>query len=214
MKIKDEKNKRALLEGKKSISSQYCKPIASTFINYDKGLLKELNDKYAADLDQTKNKKQLWIGLGDSLVFESPKIIILQTGNQITATYSEENLCLNLSLFSISNKNEKGQKSDINLKLVLSQLNSKLITYYALVENYIQRRSGAVPQIRLKQLKELPIIIPEKAIAKQLVDKVNNILQEDNDKTRLTLQDDVDKIIYKLYDLSAEEIKIVENASN
>ena len=215
LKISNEQNKRALLEGKKSITSQYCKPIISTYINYDKDLLKELNDKYANELDQSKNKKQLWIGLGDSLVFEKSKIIILQTGNQITATYSEENLCLNLSLFSISNENEKGQKSDVNLKLILSQLNSKLITYFALTENFIQRSSGAVPQIRLKQLKELPIIIPDKETANFLIDKVDQILSlksQDPQADTSVLEQEIDVMVYALYGLTEEEIKVVEES--
>jgi len=212
LEIKDVKKKRALLEGKKSVKSQYCKPKITNYINYDKGLLKRLNDNYADALDQGKNKKQLWIGLGDSLVFQSPKLIVLQTGNKIIATYSEEDLCLNLSLFSISNINEKGQKSEIDLKLILGQLNSKLMTYFAIKENYIQRRSGSVPQIRLKQLKLLPIIIPQEDEIKQLVTIVekilaNNINEENN--TSL-LQSEIDKIMYKLYDLSDEEIKEVE----
>ncbi|MDA2919250.1 hypothetical protein MYX76_07145 [Desulfobacterota bacterium AH_259_B03_O07] len=218
--IKDTKNKRALLEGKKSINSQYCKPKITNYINYDKNLLNQLNDDYANQLDQSKNKKQLWIGLGDTLVFESPKIIILQTGGKITATYSEDDLCLNLSLFSISNKNEKGDKSTVDLNLILGQLNSKIMTYFALKENYIQKRAGSVPQIRLKQLKQLPIIMPDKTISEQLisiVDKIlsitknNDYLQNPQKQTKVkALELEIDQLVYKLYDLTLEEIKIVE----
>ena len=215
--IKSLKNKRALLEGKKSINKQYCKPNISNYINYDKKLLKNLNDNYAEQLDQTKNKKQLWIGLGDSLVFQSPKVIILQTGEKITATYSEDNLCLNLSLFSISNKNEKGDKSNINLKFILSQLNSKIITYFAIKENIIQRRSGSVPQIRLKQLKELPIIVPSKKISEKLIRLVDKILLykiKNSEHDTSDLENKIDKIIYELYGLTDKEIEIVENATS
>ncbi|MFA7325765.1 MAG: TaqI-like C-terminal specificity domain-containing protein [Candidatus Kapaibacterium sp.] len=213
LEIKDIKKQRALLEGKKSINSQYCKPVIKTYINYDKDLLKRLNDNYANVLDKNKNKKQMWIGLGDSVVFKSPKLIILQTGNKIIGTYSEEDLCLNLSLFSISNINEKNQTSNVDLKLILGQLNSKILTYFAIKENYIQRRRGAVPQIRLKQLKELPIIIPELKKSKKIVELVDKILAININEEGVDtsdLQSEIDTIMYKLYDLSDEEIKEVD----
>lgn len=184
LKIRDEKNKKPLLEGKKSIFDKYCNPLISNYINYDKNLLNKLNKDYAEILDKTKNKKQLWIGLGDDLVFKQPKIIVVQTGQQITATYSEDELCLNLSLFSISNTNSKGNKSDVNLKYALAFLNSDLITYFALNENFIERRKGSVPQLRLSKLKKLPFIITEDlTISKNIITKVDLILSLKSDLT-------------------------------
>ena len=177
LEIKAQKNKKPLLESKKSIHSRYCEPIITNYINYDKNLLNKLNKQYADLLDKDKNKKQLWIGLGDEIVFKKPKLIILQTGTQIVATYSKDELYLNLSLFSISNINSKNEKSDVNLKYILAFLNSRLITYFALKENFIQRRKGAIPQLRLRQLKKIPIILTnDKTIENDLINKVDSML--------------------------------------
>ena len=94
-------------------------------------------------------------------------------------------------------------------------MNSKLITYFALTENFIQRRSGAVPQIRLKQLKELPIIIPDKETANFLIDKVDQILslkQDSPEADTAALEREIDFMVYALYGLSEEEIGIVEGS--
>ena len=105
-------------------------------------------------------------------------------------------------------------RSNINLKLILSQLNSKILTYFALKENYIQMRAGSVPQIRLKEVKLLPIIIPEIKIEEKLIYLVNKILncQENNDKENIVIfKNEIDFILYKLYGLTEEEIEIIEN---
>lgn len=218
--IVDEKNKKPLIEGRKSIKYKYCKPKIINYINYDKKLLNELNKEYEEQLDKSKNKKQMWIGLGDEIVFKSPKIIITQTGTQITATYSEEDICLNLGLFSISNCNSYGDSSNYNLKYFLALLNSKLTTYYAIKENLIFIKKGATPQIRLKDIKLIPIFYDELKceVVCRIVDEILRLTNADDyeeciDKqTKVKkLSDEIDAMVYEFYDLSPNEISIINN---
>lgn len=218
--IVDEKNRKALIEGRKSIQYKYCKPKIVNYINYDKNLLNELNKEYENQLDKSKNKKQMWIGLGDELVFRSPKIIITQTGKQITATYSEDDICLNLGLFSISNDNLYGEFSEYNLKYFLAYLNSKLITYYAIKENLIFIKQGATPQIRLKDIKSIPIIYEEGRceVVCKIVDEILSLTNADDyemcpDKQTkvVKLCDEIDDIVYESYDVNPIEISMIND---
>ena len=57
----------------------------------------------------------------------------------------------------------------------------------------------------------IPIIgIEEQILIKKLVENIFLLKKEFPDKSTLSLEKEIDRMIYSLYDLSNEEIKIVE----
>ena len=115
------------------------------------------------------------------------------------------------------------QISDANSKFALGVLNSKIISWYYVNISSIAQKDD-FPQVHLAALKELPI--PNSDVARhdrmvalvtQMLD-LNTQLQDvklEHDKTRLSRQveetdEAIDALVYELYGLTAEEIKIVE----
>ena len=66
-----------------------------------------------------------------------------------------------------------------------------------------------------KPLSETPVKIVNKQDQKPFIDKVNQILAlKKADKDTTKLEQEIDKMVYELYGLSDEEIKIVEESVN
>lgn len=109
-------------------------------------------------------------------------------------------------------------KDGYNKKFILAIANSKLMDY--LIKKYIINYSELTVAFYNSILKAVPI--PKISKSKQkpfikLVDKILSITKEDdyleNEKKQekvKKLQEKIDKLVYDLYDLTDEEIKIVE----
>jgi adenine-specific DNA-methyltransferase len=141
-----------------------------------------------------------------------PKILIRQSCDYLCASYSSKTFVYNRSYYSISNINSSG-KSKFSLLYTLALLNSKLLSYYAVHKPIIKNDEGKQPQIRLGDLKTLPIkIIGIKTQEKieTLVDQILSTKEKDKTIDTTDLEAQIDQLVYKLYDLTEEEIKIVE----
>ena len=145
------------------------------------------------------------------------KIIIRQTSDKIIGTYDDESFFTLASTFIIKQFNEQ-----IDYKALLGILNSKL--FYYLYVNLNNEQGRVLPQIKKKHIFNLPIIIGYSEVHKQLSSLVNGILdlnkklsaeKNPNSITMLNRQinavdKQIDSLVYKLYNLSDEEIKIIE----
>jgi len=144
------------LEGSKSLDSRYSKLKPTRFFRFDITLLDERNELYRREAKQNNRKNPKVLGIGDKLAFDNYKILIRQSSDHICATFTENKYIYNRSFYSINNKNSSGE-SDQNLIFTLMLLNSRLITFYARATNIIKREKGKQPQIRLGDLKKIPI---------------------------------------------------------
>lgn len=97
--------------------------------------------------------------------------------------------------------------SQYNYLFLLGILNSRLINWYFL--NFLSESLHFYPD----DAKELPIPkIPESAQQPFItrVDKILSAKQKDPDADTSELEKEIDRMVYKLYDLTPEEIAIVE----
>jgi hypothetical protein len=123
------------------------------------------------------------------------------------------------SIYSIYSINES-----INNLAILGLLNSKLVEFYYQIvcpirQNGYRFYAGTF-------LKTLPICVnmEKKEIQKPVMQFVEQILSITRDSDYLTnpdkqakvkqLEKEIDKLVYKLYELTPEEIRIVENFGN
>jgi type I restriction-modification system DNA methylase subunit len=158
--------------------------------------------------------------------YETPKIAIRETGNQITATLDLENRYFLSSLYAVYpiSHNER-----LSLKYLLGLLNSSVATYYVKIIA-LDMTKGAFTKFRTNQLARLPIHIinfsdpNDKILYDQMVQLVDRMLllnkesptaKTAHEKTILQRQIDatdrqIDRLVYELYGLTDEEIKIVE----
>jgi len=142
----------------------------------------------------------------DSKYFESPKIFLRQTAADIIATYIEEPFYAIDSVHSLIKKSTGPE-----LKFVLGILNSTLGNY--LYHLLIAEEGKVFAQVKLTFLRKIPIKkatdSEQKSIIK-LVDKILTAKAEDNESDTSKLEKQIDDLVYKLYDLSEEEIELIE----
>nr|NQU91443.1 hypothetical protein [Bacteroidota bacterium] len=199
------------LEGSKSVPSKFCSPVPTRYFRFDVDLLNQKNEAYRKDAVKHKRKNPKVLGIGDELAFKNPKLLIRQSCDHLCCTYTEKPYVFNRSYYSISNVNSSG-KSKFNLLFVLALLNSKLFTFYAKKKRVIRMEKGKQPQIRLKDIKTLPIKVVEEK-QQPFITIVDNILslKAKNAKAYTgALEKQLDEMVYKLYELTDDEIAIVE----
>ncbi len=154
---------------------------------------------------------------GDRIVFRE----IL--GKNFECTYIHEDFIIDRSLYIARLREES--KSSINIKYVLALLSSKLLAFYF---RYVSNEFDSLfPKIRLAEFKTLPINAIDKSEQSNLVEKVDQMLdlhkklplaKTDQEKTIIQRQIDstdcrIDELVYELYGLTEDEIKIVEGAN-
>ncbi len=139
--------------------------------------------------------------------FNGPKVIIRQivSGNplRIYAWYTEEELYFTQIGFSMINKDT----NFLDLRYWLAFLNSKLINFYHKFR-FLDIEKNTFQKILIENAKRLPIIYPSKDVYDLVIKNIDRILIWDPDTDFLIKN--IDSIIYKVYNLTPEEIAIVE----
>jgi len=147
-----------------------------------------------------KMEKNATIALGKELKYNVPKIVVNEASQGIIATYDDNNYYASYS-FHIINR-----MKDHSLKYLLSILNSKLMTYYAIKSEILRKGKKATPHLGTKGLSRLPIkfsIYPELfiSIAEMLlaINSYTNDQNDTNNSIQYLDQDLLDSLVYELY---------------
>lgn len=147
-------------------------------------------------------------------IFSEPKIIIREiTGKHpysIVACYSEETVLFNMSNIAINKKEQSG----IELKYILALLNCCLMSYYFQL-NTAKAVRKMFPKIILNDLRLFPIRVvslEKQAQFIELVDRITQTKKLNRNSNTVNLEREIDKLVYQLYELTEEEIKMVESA--
>ena len=143
-------------------------------------------------------------------IHRSKKIVVRQIGGPepIFALDSIGVATLN-TMYSIVLKDKS-----YSLKLLLGVFNSHLIKYWWLSK--FADNKALFPKIKGFQLKEIPIPAVTPAQQKSIIDLVDSILavkKKDPVADTSKLEDEIDALVYDLYNLTPEEIAIVEGSS-
>ncbi len=154
-----------------------------------------------------------WLGAPrEERFFTEPRIIVRQivSGNppKIFAGYSDKPLYFTQIGFSIITKN------GINTKYLLCLLNSKLVNFYHKFM-YLDIEKDLFQKILIENCKNLPLVYLETINQQPFIDKVDQILslkKENPQADTSALEREIDIMVYELYGLSEEEVKIVENS--
>ena len=142
----------------------------------------------------------------DVRYFSKERILLRETGSFLTAVYlGNETIYSNRSLYSILISDRS-----LNTKFVLALLNSSLLQWY--YSNMFKGDTELFPKIRIAQAKQLPII---KVTAEQqqpiieLIDKILAQKQSSPNADTSSLENEIDKLVYQLYNLTPEEIAVI-----
>ena len=150
-----------------------------------------------------------------------PRLLIRRTGNVLCVVYSEQKELIESTLYILTSVK-------IDLKFLIGILNSKLMSFY-LQQKLITNAQG-FPQILMWQLDQLPIRLLnldydiEQQSHNQFIANVNQFIESQKqlqiaktesekeylEKKCSIIDKQIDQLVYELYRLTEEEIKIVE----
>jgi very-short-patch-repair endonuclease len=133
------------------------------------------------------------------------KICIRQIGTQPTATIIEDQYAVTGNIFTVINQDKE------LLKYILAIINSNLIKFFWQV--MFSDFKSTFPQVTIFSLSQIPISVNSKSKMDDVVRIVNQILflkKQDTLTETTNLETEIDQLVYQLYDLTEDEIKIVE----
>ncbi len=166
--------------------------------------------KYAVEFDNFYVKANF----NDSKKFKkekyflsTPKLLTRFVSNKLIFAYDNTGYCNTNVVYNIHLKN-----NEYDLKYLLALVNSKLLDFYFF--NIYSNNDKVFPHIQKNQLETIPIIELEKKEQKPFIKLVNKILKLKKETPKadtLQLENEIDMLVYKLYNLTKEEIKIIEN---
>ncbi len=153
----------------------------------------------------------LWMRIPE--IFERNKILTRQTADEIIAAYDTDKYYYSNTLHGTTIVNQNYQPI-----YVLALLNSKLMTWY--YRSTTAEEGKVFAQIKIELLRLLPIKkLPteDHVLSITLVDHILAITKDEdyfqNPEKQAkvkALEREIDQLVYKLYGLTEEEIKIVE----
>ena len=149
------------------------------------------------------------VSFSEIAFLQHPKIIWRQTASYPLATLDAEGIWFRNTIQCAWIKDD--YVSELSYYSALAIFNSKYIRY--LYNKLVQEAGRVFPQIKITHLKKLPIKIPSKEMQNELdtlVQSALNMAQNGMDTQKN--DEEIDKIIFQLYELSADEIAQVENS--
>ena len=180
----------------------------------------QIDDNYKRVIDgkdfdnYTINKSEKYIKYGnwlhrkrDEKYFLNPKLLIRQIG---ATPYS----CIDLENHYTLNTIYNGILINKNYKLffVFAIINSKLVKFFW--RTMFSDGKTIFPKVKKSQLDKIPVPIcsieTQDAIS-NIVSQILSLKKKDQKSDVFELENQIDQLVYKLYDLKEEEIKIIEN---
>ena len=144
----------------------------------------------------------------DEKIFKRKKIIYRKVGKELIATFDETGVYYEQTIHSCHIIDEK-----FSAKFVLGLFNSSLFKFYYHKTN--SQGGDIFPQVRISSVENLPIKNVDEKKQKPISDLVDKILviKKENPATDTTvLENQIDDLVYKLYDLTPEEIDIISES--
>lgn len=136
----------------------------------------------------------------------SPRILIRRTGDYLCCAYLEEPALTESTLYSCWSNS-----SDFDNRYILALFHSKLYDYY--IKKLMVTNKQAFPQILMTDVENLPIKKVGLVEQKAFIFKITQILslkKSNPSADTSALEKEIDQMVYKLYGLTEEEIRIVE----
>jgi len=170
-----------------------------TFFNFSKEIEKKIWDSHIGTPSIGENNNR----------FVRPKIIIRQGDVRVTAALDiDRHFHCGYTLFTFNVTND----DILLLKYILGILNSTLITYYMRERNWIKVAPGKNPQIRVSDVKNIPILVNDESKT-GIISYVDDLLgakRNNPSADTSVLEIGIDFLVYHLYGLTYDEILIVD----
>ena len=136
------------------------------------------------------------------------KVVIAGMTKVIEAVYVKSSLALGVGVYAIHNYGH------FNPYFLLGVLNSKFLTYYINIRFKDKHLAGGYLAINKSTLEKLPLVKPSEKIERQVIDlskKITAAKDKNPDIDTISYENELDNLIYKIFQLTSEEIKSIEN---
>jgi type II restriction/modification system DNA methylase subunit YeeA len=160
---------------------------------------------FLPQIEQRQDQGKDWTNLRNCAYlddFEKPKIVWGEISDQPKFAFDDSNYYVEATAFLMT-----GEK----LKYLLAILNSKLSEWYF---NQISTTTGmGTNRWKKYKIEMLPIKEPtetEELLLEKIVNQILTAKRSDPKADTTALETEIDQLVYQLYELTAEEIKIIE----
>lgn len=164
--------------------------------------------KYKESYQYIKYGKHL-AGYVDPKFFNSPRVLIMEVtrGNRykLTTALVEKELYNTPSIINIIHPDNNMDE----LLFLTGLLNSSLFTWYHLKVHSKAQAKTSIPKILVREVRNIPFPKSDSQIKSRIAD----LARKANVSTDMEIEEisiAIDKLVYELFDLTEEEIKIVE----
>ena len=156
---------------------------------------------------------EYWDFCGDKENHHQPERLLMRQSDDdlIVAYHSEAELGRFYTDNTLHTILPKSQKT--NLKYFLALFNSRLMNY--IYHSISQEKGKSQAQVKVKVVRELPVVVPAKEKQRPIIDLADGILEAkaaDACADTTKKEEKIDKLIYALYNLTDDEIAIVEES--
>jgi adenine-specific DNA-methyltransferase len=138
--------------------------------------------------------------------YEKPKIVWIEISDRANYAYDDKGMYLTNSAYFLTCKND-----NVSLKYLLALLNSKVADYY------FSQKTARIAGGRMRYTKQYVERIPIPQISEEaqqpfisLVDQILSAKQANPQADTSPLEREIDMLVYRLYGLTEDEIRIVE----
>ena len=157
---------------------------------------------------------EYWHFCGDIENHHQPERLLMRQSDDdlIVAYHSEAQLGRFYTDNTLHTILPKSQKT--NLKYFLALFNSRLMN--CIYHSISQEQGKSQAQVKIKVVRELPVVVPAEKGQLPIIALVDEILEAkaaDPNKDTTEKENEIDKLVYELYNLTEDEIAIVEGAA-
>lgn len=155
-----------------------------------------------------RDGRRTWYNLHwprEQQLFDGEKIVLPYRTKNNTFAYSNKAFYASTDVYFITERSEK-----IGLLPLLAILNSKLMFLWLFNKG---KRKGEILELFPTPINEIPIVMPEDNVSQCLTTLTTQIIERKRENLlsdTSALEAEIDRMVYELYGLTEDEIKIVE----
>lgn len=168
--------------------------------------------QYKESFQYVKYGKHL-AGYVDPKFFTSPRVLIMEVtrGNRyrLTSAFVDKEFYNTPSIINIIHQENKEDE----LLFLTGLINSSLFTWYHLKVHSKAQAKTSIPKILVREVRNLPFPKTNLDLKLKIAELSEKAMNSGSDNIQ-EISFNIDQLVYQLYDLTEEEIEIIENSSN
>jgi len=173
-------------------------------VKYEYPTIYDYLKKFEKKLTKRWDKGHHWSNLRNCTYydeFEREKIIYPNIASNLSCVLDNNKYYINPKCYMISSKN-------FNLKYLIAILNSKLMAFtFSLLGSPLGKKGY---DLHKQYIEQLTIVLPDKSNEKNFDKYVMEILNSTNENKIKNIENKINQMVYELYNLSEDEIQIIE----